>query len=616
MHAKRLCLEFWTAVALPLLPALGCDAVRTGNFSGEIPGAIRVNIPQTAELVAQVNQGTAEPYFASSLQRLRATRQWASFDSSSSAADAVSEAGLPSHVDLPVWQRLAHALDWTTPNHEDFWARRFNGAGLLADDHYIYSAYDATAVVTTASLFLGPRYGGGGLVDVDVDNLLLVADREMDIQPVGPAGPTLRVAGGFHRFRRSCTPEGQQTFTEVALNAPIDLVQIGTADSLDAAMDAGEYLGATCGMAQGFLVDLGTVAAPIPGHPTSASNAHGPPLGVRALVWSPSSDGLFLVAQQEALRGASYAQIDHLTLGDSATTLITSGDITPPMTIATSGTSLLYWVVQERTAVYIRQSLSGAVLPLQAPLPDQNNYRSDPPNTALSPDGNILAMPSMSTEGASFVDLRTMRSSNATMPLPYSGWPRYRARPRAWAPTGDAVLMEMDSEDYGGENLFLVLPLIFTDGLPTSVGPISQLAFPAFLQTNQALDNTQYRSASLRYFWSATGPQVLFQDALGTRSYNFVTQQSALLVAPDQVAPPTAAIDVCVATDQVFAWATRCFGIGEIHCQDQMRRLSLATGAIDVVATADQPWMFAVSPDGKQIAFADHANIYIKALVP
>jgi hypothetical protein len=47
-----------------------------------------------------------------------------------------------------------------------------------------------------------------------------------------------------------------------------------------------------------------------------------------------------------------------------------------------------------------------------------------------------------------------------------------------------------------------------------------------------------------------------------------------------------------------------------------MRRLSLATGVIDVVATADQPWMFAVSPDGKQIAFADHANIYIKALAP
>lgn len=615
MHAKRLWLEFWTVLALPVLLSLGCDAVRSGDFSGEIPGAIRVNIPQTPELEDQVNRGTAEPHVASSMQRLRATRQWAIFDSWSSTVD-VPEAGLPSHFELPIWQRLAHALDRTTPNQETFWARRFNGTGLLADDYYIYSAYDATAVVTTASLFLGPQYGGGGLVEADVDNLLLVADREMDVQPVGPTGPTLRVSGGFHRFKRSCTPDGQQTFTEMALNDPIDLVQIGTADSLEAAMDAGEYLGATCGMPVGFVVDLGAVAAPIPSQQASVSNAYSPPLGVRALVWSPTSDGLFLLAQRETFNTASYAQINHLTLGESATTLITSGDITPPVTVAAGGASLLYWVMQERTAVYIRQSLSSGVLPLQAPLPAQYNYRSDPPNTILSPDGNILAMPSMSSEGTSFVDLRTMRSSNAILPSPYTDWPRYRAIPRAWAPTGDAVLMEMDPDEDGGEDLFLVVPLVFTDGLPTSFGPISELASPAFLQTSQSLDNTQYRSASLRYFWSATGPQVLIQDALGTRSYNFLTQQSAVLVASDQVAPPTAAIDVSVATDQVFAWATRCFGIGEIHCQDQVRRLSLATGIIDVVATADQPWMFAVSPDGKHIAFADNANIYIKALTP
>jgi len=272
--------------------------------------------------------------------------------------------------------------------------------------------------------------------------------------------------------------------------------------------------------------------------------------------------------------------------------------------------------MQERSAIYIRQSLGNALLPLQFPLPDQNNYRSDPPQTVLSPDGSILAMPSMSTEGALFVDLRTLRTSSVTFPAPYNGWPRYRAIPRAWAPTGDAVLMEMDPDEYNGQNQFIIAPLIFTDGLPTSFGPITPLTFPAFLQTNVLLDNTQYRSASLRYFWSASGPQVLVQDALGTRSYNVITQQSLVLVSPEQVAPPSAAIDVSVATDQAFAWATRCFGIGEIHCQDQVRRLSLATGAIDTVATADQPWIFAVSPDGKKIAFADKANLYVKTMAP
>jgi len=616
MHGNRLSFETWAVLALPLLSFLGCDAVRTGGFSGEIPGPIRVNIPQTPELVDQVNQRPSDPSFASALQRQRATRQWAIFDSPSPWINAVREGGMPTHADLPVWQWLAHALDWTTPNQETYWARRFNGAGLLADDYYIYSAYDATAVVTTASLFLGSQYGGGGLLEADVGNLLLIADREMDIQPVGPAGPTLHVAGGFHRFKRLCTPDGQQTFTEVALDGPIDLVQIGSVDSLEAAMDGAEYLGATCGMAPGFVVDMGAVAAPIPGQPMSTPNAYSPPLGVRALAWSPSSNGIFLVAKREGIFTASFAQINHLSLADSATTLVTSGDLTPPLTVATSGASLLYWVMQGGSASYIQQSLNNAALPLQTPLPSQNNYRSEPPETALSPDGILLSMPSMSTEGALFVDLRTLRTSSVAFPTPYNDWPRYRAIPRAWSPAGDAVLMEMDPDEYNGQNQFIIAPLIFTDGLPTSFGPITPLTFPSFLRTNVLLDNTQYRSASLRYFWSASGPQVLIQDGLGTRSYNIITQQSLVLVGPDQVAPPTASIDVAVATDQAFAWATRCFGIGEIHCQDQVRRLSLTTGVIDTVATADQPWMFAVSPDGKKIAFADKANLYVKALAP
>jgi len=71
------------------------------------------------------------------------------------------------------------------------------GSRLLAS--YV-PPYDATAVVTTVSLFVETLYRGAGLVAADVSNLLVVADGEMDIQPIGPSGPSLRVTGGFHRF--------------------------------------------------------------------------------------------------------------------------------------------------------------------------------------------------------------------------------------------------------------------------------------------------------------------------------------------------------------------------------------------------------------------------------
>ena len=134
------------------------------------------------------------------------------------------------------------------------------------------------------------------------------------------------------------------------------------------------------------------------------------------------------------------------------------------------------------------------------------------------------------------------------------------------------------------------------------------------MRTDSALDDTQYRSSSFRYFWSATGPQVLAQDAQGARVYNFVTQQTTLVVEANRVAPPTAAIDVAVTTDEVFAWSTQCQGIGEVNCTAELRRLSLATGIIDTVATAEQPWMFAVSPDGQRIAFAETVNLYLKTI--
>ena len=99
----------------------------------------------------------------------------------------------------------------------------------------------------------------------------------------------------------------------------------------------------------------------------------------------------------------------------------------------------------------------------------------------------------------------------------------------------------------------------------------------------------------------------------GARVYDVLTTE---LVGADRVAPPATLTAAVVATDQVFAWALQCFGLGETSCNAELRRLSLATGARDVVARAGAALPFAVSPDGSKIALADARSLYIKTIQP
>jgi hypothetical protein len=94
--------------------------------------------------------------------------------------------------------------------------------------------------------------------------------------------------------------------------------------------------------------------------------------------------------------------------------------------------------------------------------------------------------------------------------------------------------------------------------------------------------------------------------------FDVSTQKTTELVEADRVAPPATLIATVVATDQVFTWALQCFGIGETSCNAELRRLSLVTGARDVVARAGAALPFAVSPDGTKIALADVKNQYIQ----
>jgi hypothetical protein len=307
-------------------------------------------------------------------------------------------------------------------------------------------------------------------------------------------------------------------------------------------------------------------------------------------------------------------------VGDSAATTLLTDDFAPPLVVPADGTSVLLGHHAGNEWSYIQQSLSSAATPEQNWLP-WHDYKDPkvPPQTALSPDGNLLAL-----EYLEFVDLRSLKRASFALPLADTGSvlppPAYARVPHAWSPDGKSVLVELwDWSTPPYTRFFAILPLEIGDGLPTGVGELTLLpsdSIPPMLTSGYLYDAYALADTQVKYFWSASGPQVLIQDASGARVYNFVTQQTVALVEANHAAPPAAAIDAVASTDQAFAWSVRCYGMGENMCQAELRRLSLATGAVDTVATADWPRIFAVSSDGRQIVFADDDSIYLKTIVP
>jgi len=596
MGSKRL--ESVVLVALSWLSVAGCDPVRPGDFEADYPANVWIDLPAELRDVAR----TAADVYGSQIwldegtARVRSTRQW---DRSPAGPLLLGYGQLTSPLEVPLWRDLVWALD------QGNWNPRFSKTDLGMAD----SAYGGpTTVIATVRVAVQPSPGGKVLLYSDVDDVMIASQGGTDLQPIGPAGPTLAVPAGFHRYRRTCTPAGQESFAEVPIDDPVELVSVGWVDvgpqPLSAGQGTTDYGVALCGIDVGTAIDMGT-AVPLPKEPSLSPYA----VSADSLAWTPGGDGLYVMG------GVLPGEVYYLDLGDQSWKLIASGEFKGPMTVAMDGTSLLYWTDQGTYFHYTRQSLSDTMLPLQASLPSLELHPTDPPGTVLSPDGYVLA----SGSGMDFTDLRTL--TRPTLKALVS--PGYYGIPLAWAPTGDAILMELSPQHGsftdGVDNQFATASLTITAGVPSSAGPPTPLAaeaIPEFLRSGKKSTNGENRDGGVRYFWSASGPQVLIQDKDGTRVYNFATQKTLVMVDPTHVPPPTASTAAVVSTDQVFAWDLQCFGIGETHCRAELRRLSLASGAIDTVARADQPWMFAVSPDGRQIAFVEYPNLYLKTIGP
>jgi len=299
-----------------------------------------------------------------------------------------------------------------------------------------------------------------------------------------------------------------------------------------------------------------------------------------------------------------HSVVDRHCCGEQAAQVM-FGNLYGPLEVATGGTSILLNQAsidrggpspKYNSFQRIRQSLVQGQASFQAKLPDANTWPPESWSGVLSPDGTTLAFPISQPAGSLPTELIDV--SKATVSVSALG--PSSSCPLAWNPSGELLLVLTQTGAFSTLTMDGRIDLI--------AGSQTTPSFPAPDSPAPAT------TATARYFWTASGPQVLLQGDTGATVYNIATQTTTQLVEANRVAPPTASIGVVVATDQVFAWALQCFGIGETSCNGELRRLSNATGRIDVVARAGSALPFAVSPDGTKIAFADTTNIYLKSI--
>jgi hypothetical protein len=585
MNPIRVSTSLLCGVAYWLVAIAGCNSARPGSFSGDYPDPLQINVPQTPEFAAAMAGANSEVYMYPLGHKLRSGRRWTTANTYSQFGAAGPS--LPSSINTNPWPYLAHSMDSSNAElgYEDYgwdW-----GPLVLA----------ATLEIRVAS----PINADSVLVAAGINHVLLISNQDQEIQPIGPSGPTLFLTRGYHHFRRTCTVDEPNRFEEVSLDTTIDMVSEGQRLK-DSNLSILDDFVSNCGIAVNATVDLGDVAAPIPGG-----------LPVRALAWTSGAETLYFLA---GLFGAPYTpQINQLGIGESAATLVASGNFLAPLWVSTGGSSLIGGVSDVMSisgllnGLYlpthlVRFSLSGSTMSLQSQL--DSYWPPHPPHSVLSPDGNTLFTHSYASTTLELQDMTTLSTLSLSS---------IEGEPLAWSPAGDALLFYTTDESTEPAH-FATLSLDVTSTPPVRAGNVTVLpsdGIPNVL--GKSLCPYCFQTGT-RFFWTASGPQALIQDGDGARVYNFTTQQTAQLVEPTLVAPPFAPTDVVVATEQVFAWAMQCYGLAETSCKAELRRLSLKTGVIDVVANADQVRLFAVSSGGTKIAFADSTNIYIKSIAP
>lgn len=402
------------------------------------------------------------------------------------------------------------------------------------------------------------------------------------LAPVGPAGASVALTVGTHVLFRWCTADQPNNFEEIA---PTDPMVDSMAPTNEAYSGIDPYVPA-CNLAYAPKLELGVKVGALP-------TGNGGPEPVTDLAWAPTSEAVYLLVGTLVRHDVKLLRY---SLSAASLEQVATGDYHLPLEIGAARRVLVNEVswsgdadTGDITTSHRRVSLSWqgsgqvstAALPLGAPLPPPGTKPLD----VISPDGAILAY-GRSDGGIELVDL----ASNTVLPAsPGMGLPL------AWDPSGQRLLIQWNGE-------------IVWRWLDGSRGSVTSASVSGRFQP-------ALRRQDLT-FWGVSGPKQLRQDGDGTQLVDLQTGSSLRFVDADRVAPPGAMLGFATATEQVFAWAVQCLGLGETACTSELRRLTLATGTVEVVARANGPLPFAVSPDGTHLALVYSDGLYVKTIAP
>lgn len=424
------------------------------------------------------------------------------------------------------------------------------------------------------------------------DYVYVTSFRDDSVQPVGPWGPTLWFPAGYHVLRRSCSADDPNQFAEVSLSTELNY-DANAAASL--ALGRDPFL-ERCGITIPVQAEFGDKVAMVP----LSTTEHREPIA--DMVWAPDSRTVYLVGGDPSKPVANTAiwSLDTTSLEISQ---LLAGNFYAPLQVAARGSSLLinHIVFAQGSTGYAGQPVAYEIdrQPLVGPsLLPTRVFAGSASNLGwtawwtMSPDGRTVASSDDRYLPTSVVLMDLVSGSIRTIAVP--GF-----YPLAWNPTGESLLV---ADSKGSSPMILSLDGTLT-ALPAGPG-IPKLGFSPG-------DSVQHLP-----FWSSSGPRFALQDWVGTRVYDYAKQVWFSLVEANRVARPGASLKAVAGTDQVFAWAIQCWGLGETSCVSELRRLTVATGKVDVVARANDALQFAVSPDGTRIVFAQGADLYLKAIAP
>ena len=420
-----------------------------------------------------------------------------------------------------------------------------------------------------------------------VPDYLVMATAGLDPEPIVLAAGSMVTLKLFGLFRRTCRDSDPNL---------LEAVDPRTVLAYDPEMASAEAAGRDvfaerCGQV-GMPADLGELVTPLSVPPSDGS------FWVTELAFAPTSDAIYVLA---GALGEQAVDLYRWKPGEIAATRLARGDFFGPLVPATGGASLIFNDVHIKipstsgpggfSADRVKQNLvDGDPTLLRLPGPAAwPPERVEPGDTVLSPDGTTLATGTYGADGLPRTELIDVTSGKVMTPNLGPGWPL------AWAPDGGGLLVQTTT-NFG--------TLSLDGGTMAFADP--PVGYPA--ATLSYVDDRQF-------FWTVAGPGLIEQSAAGT-SVQLFSGQVIPMVEANRIPAPTAPMAAVVATSQLFAWAMDCAGIGWTSCNGELRRLSLSTGRVDVVARAATAMRFAVSPDGTKLALSDGANLYLKSLPP